>query len=177
MSWKVLVCIISVAVFIKTDSVKAYNDHFHRKYDRICRRLGYQRNFELDKSIVAFNARLATNQINLPPHAVVAFRKVTLNEGNAYDADTGKFTAPTDGIYSFTWTILTRPGDLFQTYLLLNGNKVGFNNVHGRKSDNYETGTTTSIIKMKEHDRVWLSTVARAGFAHRDWSSFSGFRL
>lgn len=41
---------------------------------------------------------------------IVIFDKVSLNDGNAYNVTSGIFIAPVDGIYSFSWTVLTKGG-------------------------------------------------------------------
>ncbi|XP_062608604.1 heavy metal-binding protein HIP-like [Saccostrea cucullata] len=140
--------------------------------------MGYrEKSCSKNKGIVAFNARLPKALQNMPANAIVVFGKVTLNAGNAYDTRTGKFTAPNDEIYSFTWTILTGPGNTFQTRLIQNGNEVCFNHVFGRNQNNYETGSTTCIIRMKKNDRVWINMHLKGDYAYKDWSSFSGFQL
>ncbi|XP_061178369.1 heavy metal-binding protein HIP-like [Saccostrea echinata] len=124
---------------------------------------------------------MASDLQNLGNNAVVVFGKVTENSGSAYNGKTGKFTAPKDGIYSFSWSILTRPGKIFVTYIVLNetSNVVGYNFVDGRSGGQiYSTGSTTTVIKMEKNDKVWIRTNGKEGeFAYGNWSSFSGFKL
>ncbi|XP_062567976.1 heavy metal-binding protein HIP-like [Saccostrea cucullata] len=124
---------------------------------------------------------MATDLQNLGNNVVVVFGKVTENSGSAYNGLTGEFTAPRDGVYSFTWTVLTKPDKKFVTNIVLNdtSNVVGFNFVHGNSgSQTYSTGSATTIIKMKKNDKVWIRTRGKDGeFAYADWSSFSGFIL
>ncbi|XP_062597453.1 heavy metal-binding protein HIP-like, partial [Saccostrea cucullata] len=129
--------------------------------------------------IIAFHSRLSKAQVNLANNAVVVFKKVTLNHGNAYDAKTGIFTAPEDGIYSFTWIILTQAGKMFNTDIVLNSNIIGYNHADGVSgSSSYSSGSSTAIIKMKKNDKVWIRTHGGDGqYAVVSWSSFSGFRL
>jgi hypothetical protein len=116
---------------------------------------------------------------NLGNYAVVPFGKVTLNSGSAYNGKTGIFTAPRDGIYSFTWTILTQPGYRFDTEIVLNGNIVGYSYVNGKaNSAQYESSSSTAVIRMKRKDKVWIRTHGKYGqYAYADWSSFSGFQM
>lgn len=57
---------------------------------------------------VAFFAALPTNK-DMPKGVEVAgnysFSDVVINVGEAYNASTGRFTAPVDGVYKFTVTI------------------------------------------------------------------------
>lgn len=55
-----------------------------------------------------------------------------MNEGNAYDKTSGEFTAPSDGIYSFTWTTLTKAGKTFITEIVRNGEMITRNLTDGR---------------------------------------------
>ena len=122
---------------------------------------------------------MSSNLQNLGSYAAVVFGTVTLNAGSAYNGKTGIFTAPTDGIYSFTWTILTQPGYRFETEIVHNGNIVGYNYVNGKSnSAQFESSSTTAMIRMKRKDKVWIRTHRNFGqYAYQDWSSFSGFLM
>ncbi|XP_062568011.1 uncharacterized protein LOC134230256 [Saccostrea cucullata] len=76
-------------------------------YNEVCRGMGFKGNNckGRERAIISFHARIASDLQNLGNNAVVVFGKVTENSGSAYNGQTGKFTAPQDGIYSFTWTI------------------------------------------------------------------------
>ncbi|XP_062580102.1 collagen alpha-1(X) chain-like [Saccostrea cucullata] len=101
----------------------------YKKYHEICIGMGYQ-----DQGCkrrergppAAFHALMSKQLTSLATNVPVAFGKITLNEGNAYDPSSGKFTAPTDGIYYFTWTVLTGKGKLFNTEIVLNNKIVGY---------------------------------------------------
>jgi hypothetical protein len=116
---------------------------------------------------------------NLGNNAVVVFGKVTLNSGSAYDGNKGIFTAPRDGIYSFTWTILTAAGRYFYSEIVINGNVIGYNHADGVSgSRQNESSSTTAVIRMKKQDKVWIRTHGSDGkYAYSTWSSFSGFQL
>ena len=105
---------------------------------------------------------MSSNLQNLGKHAVVVFGKVTLNSGSAYDGNTGIFTAPTDGIYSFTWTILTTPGSLFHTEIVINGNLIGYN--HAKWLQNLQIRRVcelmaTHIIETFNRDTVLAKVI------------------
>jgi len=50
---------------------------------------------------VAFFVGLTTNIGPISQHADIVFDRVVTNVGNAYDPDTGRFTAPVNGTYQF----------------------------------------------------------------------------
>ncbi|XP_062615499.1 heavy metal-binding protein HIP-like [Saccostrea cucullata] len=150
------------------------------KYNSVCQGMGYKTMncSEKEKNIIAFHTLLSKRQENLGKSTVVVFGNVLLNTGNAYDGTTGKFTAPEDGIYSFTWTILTQPGKYFHTEMVLNGHIISYNYVNGVSGNShYSSGSSSAIIKMKKNDKIWIRTYGDGKFAYENWSSFSGFKL
>ncbi|XP_063401925.1 complement C1q tumor necrosis factor-related protein 3-like [Mytilus trossulus] len=64
---------------------------------------------------------------NIDDGAIVIYETVTTNLGKGYDNSIGVFTAPVDGLYYFTWTVLTHAGKTFYTQLLLNDTIVARN--------------------------------------------------
>ncbi|XP_062602403.1 complement C1q tumor necrosis factor-related protein 2-like [Saccostrea cucullata] len=150
----------------------------YKQYNTVCKGMGYEEKNCKGKGVIAFNALLTSDQQRPANKAVIIFKKVTLNSGNAYDATTGKFTAPVDGIYSFTWTIATDAGKYLSTEILMNGKPVSYNHVNGRSgSSNYESGSATANIEMKKNDQVWIRAYEGGGYARYTWSSFSGFQI
>ncbi|XP_048768722.2 heavy metal-binding protein HIP-like [Ostrea edulis] len=150
------------------DFVSKYN-----KYNIICRGMGYERKScnGRKNGAIAFHTQLASSLKNLSIRDVVLFRKVSLNSGSGYNNDTGKFTAPTDGTYYFTWTMETSSGSYFMTQLVINGNMVRLLDRSRAKS-----ASTSALIKMKKNDKVWIRTPSGGNCACYN-SSFSGFQL
>jgi hypothetical protein len=52
------------------------------------------------------------------------FDRASLNVGEAYDETTGKFTCKVDGLYTFSWTTLSKSKKDLTTVLITNGNRV-----------------------------------------------------
>ncbi|XP_052678292.1 heavy metal-binding protein HIP-like [Crassostrea angulata] len=148
----------------------------YNNYKAICNGMGYE-NVRC-KDPIAFQSSLTKQLENMKNQETVIFDKVSLNEGNAYDKTSGIFTAPLDGIYSFTWTILTTAGKYFLTEIVLNGKKVVLNHTDGRGHNGGPMSTSHANIKMKKGDKVWIRTHSTSGlFAHANWCFFSGSKL
>uniref|UniRef100_A0A8W8LPR6 C1q domain-containing protein n=1 Tax=Magallana gigas TaxID=29159 RepID=A0A8W8LPR6_MAGGI len=128
---------------------------------------------------IAFQTSLTKSLQNMKNQETVIFDKVSLNEGNAYDKTSGIFTAPSDGIFSFSWTILTTTGKYFITEIVRNGQKVASNHADGRGHDGNPSSTAHPNIKMKKGDKVWIRTHSTSGqYAHGSgWNYFSGEKL
>lgn len=101
------------------------------------------------------------NLENMKTRETVIFNQVSLNEGNAYDTTSGKFTAPIDGVYIFSWGILTDNGKYFVTEIVRNSIPVAYNYTDGRCRQRGAGNIMTSsnaLIKMKKGDEVWIRT-------------------
>lgn len=127
--------------------------------------------------MIAFQARPSSRLRNVPKGRTVRFDTVLLNEGNGYSGSTGQFTAPTKGVYVFDWTITVDNGDTFFTEIVKNGSAFGYNNC-AAKSQNYERNcSTTSRIRLKRGDKVWVRTTSQGTDAHATWTTFGGHKL
>lgn len=49
--------------------------------------------------------------------SIWVYDKIVTNIGNAYNPSTGKFSAPTTGIYQFNWYTLCNPGSMAHAVL------------------------------------------------------------
>lgn len=52
------------------------------------------------------------NLENMKTRETVIFNQVSLNEGNAYDTNSGKFTAPIDGVFFLAGEYLQTMGSI-----------------------------------------------------------------
>ena len=105
---------------------------------------------------------------------VIVFNNILANMGGAYNASTGKFTAPRDGIYYFSWNVL-KTSKLFQHIILtVDGASRFFSMRPGTQS--YEIITGSLFLQLKKGNEVWLRAgqagLKLHGHIH---SSFSGF--
>ncbi|XP_048768993.2 complement C1q tumor necrosis factor-related protein 3-like [Ostrea edulis] len=152
----------------------------YKNYHTICNGLGYKEKSCGNKGVVAFQALLKNSISNLGQHNSVKFDTVKLNEGSGYDVKTGKFTAPEDGMYSFSWNVRIYSGKEFHTEIVKNGNVVAYNYADGNmvKSGYYLTSSSTVNIKMKKREQVWIRTHYKGQYLHGGYFSyFSGFKL
>nr|XP_034307462.1 heavy metal-binding protein HIP-like [Crassostrea gigas] len=149
----------------------------YNNYKAICNGMDFE-NVRC-KDPIAFQTSLTKSLQNMKNQETVIFDKVSLNEGNAYDKTSGIFTAPSDGIFSFSWTILTTTGKYFITEIVRNGQKVASNHADGRGHDGNPSSTAHPNIKMKKGDKVWIRTHSTSGqYAHGSgWNYFSGEKL
>ena len=120
-------------------------------------RIGY---FDVKSSPVYFYFQrlYSYNTTNTP----IPFDTELLNVGGAMNSTTGKFTAPRDGIYSFSFTgeayIPASSSEVFLVVIMfLNGNGNGI----GRAYENgtalqYETFSFQSTLNLVAGDKIWL---------------------
>lgn len=122
--------------------------------------------------------RLNGNMMNRPKGSDVVYDKVITNDGNGYNPLTGIFTAPAEGLYSFSWTTTTQANKCFFTYIAVNGNMIARNHAGTDSVD--LSASQTVVVHLKTHDKVNIK-VQDNYFADLmyggGWSTFSGFRI
>ncbi len=103
------------------------------------------------------NSKFATTRTPIP------FDLARVNEGNAMDLKSGKFTAPRPGIYFFSFTGLVEfPASSslskFTMILYLNGAIIGLGHVEEANTvaDQSSPLTVQSTLKLKKGDQVWM---------------------
>ncbi|XP_046637841.1 uncharacterized protein LOC124316133 isoform X2 [Daphnia pulicaria] len=98
------------------------------------------------------------NTTNTP----IPFDLALVNEGDAMDLTSGKFTAPRPGIYFFSFAgvghLNDSPPAWFYSFLYLNGNRIGMSFVKEENGtvDQYSPFTQQSTLNLKKGDRVWV---------------------
>jgi hypothetical protein len=95
----------------------------------------------------------------------IPFELARVNEGNAMDLRSGKFTAPRPGIYFFSFAGVTSLYDSsssvgFYSRLYLNGNSIGRSFVHENNVpvDQFSSMSFQSTLNLKTGDQVWVQT-------------------
>ena len=122
---------------------------------------------------VAFFANMPVTTTNIGAYKTIVFNNSVTNVGNAYNASSGEFEAPLDGVFVF-YVTLTRYMDRSWAYLLHNDlvvAKLNFYNVE-------ELSSQTVILNLKKGDQVTVKNmIANRGFGGDLDSTFAGFLL
>ncbi|KAJ8302276.1 hypothetical protein KUTeg_021263 [Tegillarca granosa] len=138
------------------------------------------RNIIISITGVAFTALKSASTSS---DGVIRFENVLLNEGNGYNSATGEFTAPTDGVYVFSWTILTKETEAIAADLYLGSSRKArlFADARGGTTSNSMDDSASNTIAIRltrgqkvsiRVDSVWDNFVDG-----NNWSSFSGHRI
>lgn len=96
---------------------------------------------------------------------------VYYNYGNAHNRHCGFFTAPSDGLYVFTWTTYVAGNKVFNTRIQLNGEQKGVANCDNRANPGHGNCSNTVPLVLKIGDSVNIRTTT-ADFIYPVWSSF-----
>ena len=120
------------------------------------------------------------NTTNTP----ISFDLELLNVGGAMNLTSGKFTAPRDGIYSFSfnglaWFPASSTTVFLRVYMYLNGIGIarGYADEVGTAAQ-YETFSWQSTLNLKAGDQIWIEINSMATGAYLNgycYTHFSGY--
>ena len=122
------------------------------------------------------------NTTNTP----IPFDVEKLNVGGTMNLTSGKFTAPLDGMYAFSFTgrayLPTSSSNVYlQLYLYLNGNMIGRGVADQVNTAwQYETYSWQSTLNLQKGDEIWLEIFSMSTGAHLNgysYTQFSGYLL
>ncbi|KAL6484331.1 hypothetical protein MHYP_G00063760, partial [Metynnis hypsauchen] len=108
----------------------------------------------------------------------LAFRKVFINIGNAYNPSTGMFTAPVKGVYYFGFSAFANGRNSMGVHLCKNGQQIvatyDYNSTH--KDVN---GANRAILQLEKGDQVYITLWGGLHIfdSYNSVSTFSGFLL
>ncbi|XP_062594880.1 complement C1q-like protein 4 [Saccostrea cucullata] len=152
-------------------------------YKEACSAVGYEKRpcsyrSKNNKMAVAFHAKMTNAQNNLKSSQKVLFEHVFLNIGGGYNAKTGVFTAPVDGIYRFDWTILAAMKKYYITLLVKEDTQIGSNYCADTSDNELGQCSSSAIVEMKANQKVWIKPYnSYAQGVKANWSYFSGHIL
>ncbi|XP_071127039.1 multimerin-2-like [Mytilus edulis] len=129
----------------------------------------------LRRSSIAFFAFLK-NDLYAVGSEVLKFADVRINKGGAFNPSRGVFTAPKQGIYQMSCTIMGFAGYEFYYLVMKNGSIYSY----GTTSSGGHWNTETSLILMnlKKGDRVYIQHRSIAARIHANKNSyFSGYLI
>ncbi|XP_059141734.1 C1q-related factor-like [Physella acuta] len=125
---------------------------------------------------VAFFAGLSSNTGPVDKNVDLVFDKVVTNLGEAFNKDTGRFTAPFNGTYAFSVTIAAQGRQRAAVELLNNGKMVS--TIWAESFPVWASASNSAILNMEAGDQVWLVLLSRASYLHGYmYSTFSGHCL
>ena len=109
----------------------------------------------------------------------VVFGDIIINMGSAYSPTTGRFTAPTDGVYGFAWTVVTDTGSRFHSELVVDGQTKLYMYADGTNgARNYAGNSCTGVLQLKAGQQVWVRTSTHIRMVLKSaYSSFSGWKI
>ena len=109
---------------------------------------------------IAFSAILDHLQTHMGLDQIIKYNKVLLNEGRAYEPNTGVFTAPRAGVYQFIYFLGYSEHTQSQTWIRLMKNGVVQNAAVVDKFHPSQDvqGGNAAIIRLNSRETVWIET-------------------
>lgn len=135
-------------------------------------------------STIAFYAWLSKTEQKVGPHHTLILDHVETNSGNAYNHHSGVFTAPSNGIYLFSYTVFPDSHSYGTIELIVNSQSHAAIFVDSSPADPDLGGTTgVAILYLKQNDVCYLRTHSTHTFNGNIYSSttartsFSGVKI
>ncbi|KAL4233595.1 C1q and tumor necrosis factor protein 4 [Mactra antiquata] len=124
----------------------------------------------------AFAATMSDHAKGLGRYQTIVFDTLYNNDLGCYSPVTGVFTAPMNGTYFFTSTVMSHTGQYLETEICLNGQTLVLMYSYDTK---HEQGTNSVVLALKTGDSVWVRLHVTEGSMvyGYNWSTFSGFMI
>ena len=125
-----------------------------------------------------FSADDELNGIPLSTLSTLPFDKTITNVGNAYNTNTGIFTAPVTGVYAFALNMMA-PTGLTHGYLSLAIMKQGaiLDLVWAPATHADDQGSTDVTTHLTAGEQVWVRQQAGDAVRGSYWTVFTGYLL
>lgn len=126
--------------------------------------------------VVAFTAGATESKRHWSSGNLI-FPTIIYNQGGGYDASTGVFTSPTDGIFVFYVTITSQNSNTIYVDIVKNRSSSVRAFAYGGSS--HETGTNMAVFSLGRGDKVWVEHYSGQGFYTDSTpiTSFTGFMI
>ncbi|KAL4226523.1 hypothetical protein ACF0H5_014508 [Mactra antiquata] len=124
---------------------------------------------------VAFSAALSYDINSFGVRQQIHFDQVITNVGNAYDKRHGEFTAPVNGTYEFTVSMVVVGGYWVGIEIVKDGVPIG--KLRTGDSAQYTMASTTVNVEMMKGEDVWVEHLPESDsnkFYGKTMSTFSG---
>ncbi|KAK3084369.1 hypothetical protein FSP39_012334 [Pinctada imbricata] len=126
---------------------------------------------------------MSSNEHAPSRHHTLIFDVPRTNIGNSYNKYSGLFTAPSNGVYHFSWTIYSGCHSNIPTEILRNDEIYGAALADSEEDCDAHESTTNVIIELNQGDIVFIRTNSKANsqgdikITEGLRSTFSGFKL
>ncbi|XP_061195666.1 complement C1q-like protein 4 [Saccostrea echinata] len=108
--------------------------------------------------VVAFYAYMSANEPNPGKHHTVIFNTVITNVGSSYNHHDGVFTAPTNGVYVFSWNLYSQFHGLIASELMVNSASKGGRLSDSRSVSEDHSSSGTLVVEISQGDIVYIRT-------------------
>jgi hypothetical protein len=108
-----------------------------------------------EREQVAFSAYLKNSLSHLGPGHTIQYGATVLNEGNAFNANTGIFTVPHDGVYLFSYACEDYHNHRIYADILVDGTRKSL--VLEGPSTAHNMGTNVVILRLTKGQAVWVA--------------------
>ncbi|XP_048750108.1 complement C1q-like protein 4 [Ostrea edulis] len=137
------------------------------------------------QSKIAFTASVSTSPGVNHYRIDIIFPNIITNIGGAYNSKSGKFTAPSEGLYVFYTSVVSWDNGHISTDIVLNGKSQVRTMARSNGFDSsypftlYQTGTNLVCLSLRKADEVWVRKQSGHGYILNEtpFHTFSGYKL
>ena len=121
--------------------------------------------------VVALTSMLSKDT-TIGPRALLKYDHVVTNWGGAYQPTTGIFTAPYDGLYSISCTMMSSSSNYVHLEMMKNGQRISivFSN-----AKTYPQASQTLHLILNKGDRIWMQNHNNHNANMHDWKEYNVF--